>query len=592
MRRYIAYVVLLASVLLVQCQKEIGFVGTPDTGVVKPEPLTANVQGNVLDETGQPAAGVTITVGTKTAITDARGYFRINNAALDKNAALVSAEKAGYFKAFRTFSAMDGTNQVVIKLIKRELAGTINATTGGDVTLANGTKVALQPNGVVVAATGADYTGSINVYAAYIDPTAPDIAEKVPGSFRADDKDGKRVLLSSYGMVSVELASAAGEKLQVKTGFPATLTTPIPVAVQASAPESLPLWYVSEQTGIWKEEGTATKQGASYVGLVKHFTYWNCDIRVETINLKATLKNASGEPLVHASIIIKPATGNYASTAHGYTDSLGQINGPVPANMPLVLQVMDPCNNAIYSQNIGPYASNTDLGTITISGASSTSSVLKVTGTLLTCAGTNVVNGYAIVTLGHQVHYAKVENGHWATNFVYCSGSATSVQVLGVDNAAQQQGTVQTVAVTTPTTNAGSLSACGNSSAQYINYTLDGTNYSIATATGDSTIAYTKQVQGTTGYSTIINATGGANRLAFNFPSPTQAPGTYAIPSGDFRVQNYLQSNTVIPPFNVVITTFPQTIGEFYEGSLSGQFKDASGATHTLSGNFRVRRNM
>ena len=46
---------------------------------------------------------------------------------------------------------------------------------GGAVTLSNGAKIVLPANGVVKAAGGA-YSGTINVYAAYIDPTSSDIA--------------------------------------------------------------------------------------------------------------------------------------------------------------------------------------------------------------------------------------------------------------------------------------------------------------------------------------------------------------------------------------------------------------------------------
>jgi hypothetical protein len=85
----------------------------------------------------------------------------------------------------------------------------------------------------------------------------------------ADDKNGARVTLASFGMMAVELESASAEKLQIKSGSVATLTTPIPASAQANAPATIALWSVNEQTGIWKEEGTATKNGNVYVGDVK-----------------------------------------------------------------------------------------------------------------------------------------------------------------------------------------------------------------------------------------------------------------------------------------------------------------------------------
>ena len=45
------------------------------------------------------------------------------------------------------FGATSGVNQVVIKLIKKTLTGTIDATTGGNVILTNGAEYRLLPMG-------------------------------------------------------------------------------------------------------------------------------------------------------------------------------------------------------------------------------------------------------------------------------------------------------------------------------------------------------------------------------------------------------------------------------------------------------------
>lgn len=577
-----------ASVLFSQCQRELSYVGSSDPGqVVLPSPQKANLQGNVLDENGQPAANVVITVGSEVTATNSKGYFRINNASLDKNASLVTAQKTGYFTAYRSFSATSGTNQVVIKLTKKNLGGTVNGTNGGDVSLSTGTKISLPANGIVKTSDNSNYTGTINVYAAYIDPTTADILDRVPGSFMANDKDGKRVLLSSYGMMAVELESASGEKLQIRSGNTATLTSPIPSAAQASAPATIPLWYVDEATGLWKEEGSATKQGNNYVGTVKHFTYWNCDVPVQTITLGATFKTADGKPLVNASIVIKPTTGNYYGSAHGYTDSLGQINGPVPANMNLVLQVVDGCNSPVYSQNIGPYSESINLGTITV--PSSTPGVVTVKGKLSNCSGANVTNGYAIVSINNAVHYAKVDGaGNFSTNYVLCNTTGLNAQVLGVDETAQQQGSTTTLPITSLTTDFGTVSACGTVSTESIDYTLDGISYHFGTS--DSLLAYQKVDSLGTGGSTNLTTIMGAkspNFLQFSFNTTAQTAGTYQLTM--LSVQNWFQT-TIIQPFNVNLTSFATSAGQFYEGSFNGQFKDGSNVTHTLSCTFRVRR--
>lgn len=586
-----AFYILLISLLFVQCQKELSFIGEPDPEtppivVVNPEPIIANLQGNILDENNQPAVGVNVTVGTKTVTTDSKGYFRINNASLDKRTSLVIASKAGYFKGLRVFHATAGTNQVVIKLIKKTIAGTINGATGGDVTLSNGTKVQLPANSVVEAFSGNAYTGTVVVSAVYIDPSATDIAVRVPGSFAATDKNGSRVMLTSYGMMAVELESPTGTKLQIKTGSVATLTSPIPPAAQATAPPSISLWFVDEQTGLWKEEGTANKQGGYYVGKVKHFSFWNCDVAQNSISISMTLQS-NAAPLVHATVRITRSGTGWQTVGYGYTDSLGHVSGIVPPNESLLLEVLSPCGNVVYSQAIAPLAQSTDLGTITVAGP--TTSVVNFSGKIVDCNGNAVANGYAIITVNNMVRFAATDaTGNFSISFISCSGSGGNAQVIGVDQTTQNQSSVSNVTITLPATNAGNLTACGISSAQYINYTLDGTNYSITSAANDSLAGYLSN-QGTTFNNIIIygsgNSPGGINNIYFTVSNATTT-GTF--PLGSLQVRNY-SGVTVSNSSSVNLTGYANAVGDFYEGSLSGSFTDST-TSHTISSTFRVRR--
>jgi hypothetical protein len=583
-RLYQLILLISVSFLAFNCQKEVQYAGpgSPGPGSNNTEPITSTLQGNVINEAGQPAIGVTIKVGSKTAITNARGYFRIANASLDKSASLVTAEKAGYFKAYRTFGATSGVNQVTIQLIKKTSSGTVSATAGGTVALSNGSKIALPANGIVKA-SGGSYTGNVNVYAAYIDPSSPDIVKLIPGSFLANDKDNKRVILTSYGMLAVELESSSGEKLQIAAGKTATLTTAIPSSLQASAPATISLWYVDEQTGIWKEEGTATKNGTNYVGEVKHFTYWNCDVSGPTVTLSATFKTQDGLPLAYAEIIIKPSS-SYAS-AHGYTDSLGQINGPVPANRDLVLEVVSPCYTPMYTQNIGPFSSNASLGTITVN---TNPSIVTVQGRLLNCGGSPVSNGFAVINYNNIIRYTSVSgtNGEFATTFTTCAGMPTTCEIYGVDAGAQQAGATVNVTVASPVTNAGNLTACGTSSLQYINYTLDGNNHSVSNLTpGDG---FTCSFYDSTNVSGVYISGYHSNLsdLIFNFDN-NRTEGTY--PVANLYIQS-LGYTTLVAPFNTIVTNYPDVAGEYMEGSFSGQLKDVSNITHTISCTYRLRR--
>ncbi|MGZ3949013.1 MAG: hypothetical protein ACXVKK_12885, partial [Flavisolibacter sp.] len=184
------------------------------------------------------------------------------------------------------------------------------------------------------------------------------------------------------------------------------------------------------------------------------------------------------------------------------------------------------------------------------------------------------------------VRYAKVDaNGNFSTNYILCNTSGTNLQVLGVDDGGQQQGNPTTLQVTAPTTDVGTVSACGTSSTQSINYSVDGTAYSISAL--DSLTAFTSgQGAQLTSYINGLRI-GSNNSIWFKFDHPSAAAGTYPVIT--LSVQNYT-STTLVQPFNVVITNFPQVPGQFYEGNITGQFKDASNLTHNLTCTFRVRR--
>lgn len=489
-RIYYVVIILIISFISMECRKELsGENAFPGKGNNQSSPISTTLQGNIVDENDQPAQGVVVSVGTKTATTNAHGYFRIVDASLDKNASLVTAEQPGYFKAYRTFSATSGVNQVVIKLIKKILAGTVDASTGGNVTLINGSKVLLAANGVVDA-NGVAYTGTIYVFASYIDPTLNDIGKKIPSSFMGDDKSNKRVVLSSYGMLAVDLESPTGEKLQVASNSTATLTIPIPASVSLSAPTSISMWYVDEQAGIWKEQGTAQKNGNNYVGTVKHFCYWNCDSPLPAISFSATFKTSDGLPLTNTYIVIKPAnTDSVFGYAHGYTDSLGQVSGLIPANINLVLAVYNQCGNIVYSKNIGPFAANTDLGTIVI--PNSLSSFTTIKGKLLSCTNTAVNSGYATIYFNNFVYSTSVNTtGDFSISILTCSGISPTCEIMGVDEGAREQGQPITVSITGPVTDAGNIVACGTSTAMYVNYKLDGIAYTVTSPLDTAFIAY------------------------------------------------------------------------------------------------------
>ncbi|MEI9944055.1 MAG: hypothetical protein WDN26_07495 [Chitinophagaceae bacterium] len=301
------------------------------------------------------------------------------------------------------------------------------------------------------------------------------------------------------------------------------------------------------------------------------------------VNLSATFKTADGLPLVYADVRIRPA-GNNAS-AHGYTDSLGQVSGPVPANKDLLLELMSPCNTVMYSKNIGSFSANASLGTITVNN---NPSLVTVKGRLLNCSGAPVTKGFATINYGNVIRHVSVENnGEFTSTFYSCAGMPSVCEIYGTDVSASQQGTTAVVTVTSPTTDIGNLTACGTSSLQFINYNINGTNYSVSSlvagdnVTGMYSDSLTSQSVYISGYHANTSA------ISFEFNAVSTVSGN---PVKYLSLQQFGYATTLLPPFNVTLTNNAETTGQFYEGIFAGQFKDQSGATHEINCSFRVRR--
>lgn len=577
--RILFWSAVIASMFFSACQKETSKERNNKV-LSEPQPLSAKLQGNIYDEHGVPAAGVMITVANQTTTTNPSGYFKLDHVTLDQNASVVTAEKAGYFKAFRTFCATSATNQVVIRLTKKMAAGRIDANSGGTVALSNGSKISFKTNSVVIASSGIPYSGDIHVFAAYIDPTSENIGENFPGSVLADDNKGKRVVLSSYGMLAVELESTSGEKLQIAPGQSAMISSTIPSSLLSTAPVTIPLWYINEQTGIWKEEGLAVKSGSSYVGEVKHFSWWNCDVPNSAVMFTTKIRSADGLPLTNACVRAR-SLGNFNVNGYTWTDSLGQVRSPMPINQDVYLEILDPCKQVIYSKIIGPFTQNTDMADINVSRSAS---IVTIKGNVAGCSGEKLTKSYVVITVNNIVYTSTVDgNGNFMTSFTRCAGTATNAEIFGVNPLLLQQGSPLTLNITAPVTDVGTITACGNPLQQFIDYTLDGVQYIIL----DSLDAYINQVPATGESISLIFGKGMASSERLNF-SINNATGPGSYPLNGLGIRNYYSIST--NPAVVNLTTFPQIPGQYFEGTFSAGFTQSAGPLHTVNGSFRLRR--
>jgi len=585
---YTVTATLLVSSLLIfiACNKnsDAGSSGNTDPNHIPAEQtVTASLQGRVLDENGLPVQGAAVASGGTTTTTDVNGVFTFKDISMSSRFGFVKVTKQGYFTGSRSIiTNASASNYVSIQLIPRVAKGSFAAATGGTIAVQTGDTVSFTGASVVNAATNAGYTGNVHVFATYLDPTDASLFKYMPGDLRGIGTDGKETGLQSFGMMGVELEGDAGEKLQIAAGQKATLSWAIPASLQATAPATIPLWYFNDSSGRWIEQGTATRQGNSYVGQVGHFSFWNCDAPMGTVNFKVHLKDQHGNPVAYAYIQFQTAGWG---TRGGYTDSSGYAQGLIPKGTALLFQVMSDCGNMLAGANVGPALSDQDLGTITVT---IDHAELTLTGTVVDCYGKLVSNGFVNAYLDGLNYRAALVNGAFTLPVNRCFSTAVPVVLTGVDAGASQQSS-KTITASTGTVDAGQLSACGVSTVQFINFDLDGGSYSIAAPPDSVSYSY-YAYRNYYNVNAYAASAGNYPQLNFRLPAMT-GPGNYSIDSMFVTTKvnsSYYQHEAI----SCSVTSFG-VVGEFIEGNFSGTiYTDYSANTNPkpITGSFRIRR--
>lgn len=455
-----------------------------DLGDFIPEVInvTASLGGVVYDEAGQPVVGALVTLNNLSRTTDDRGSFLFSDVNMNAAGTFVLAKKDGYFNgSYRFFPKNGSQNYANIKMLSKTSIGSFASGSGGEVSNAEGIKISFPANSIITSA-GQLYNGNVNVAARWIDPTANDLGEIMPGNLQGVNRFNEEVAMATYGMMAVELTDDSGEELNIGNNLKAELTFPVPSELQDNAPDEIPLWYFNEQYGLWQEEGTATLVGNNYVGEVNHFSFWNCDAPFPLVTISGTVVNENGIPVSNASVCVNFASGN-GYGACGYTDNNGFFSGKMPANEELTMTISQygQCYQNLVS-NIGPFDVDTDLGIIEVTSPD----LVEITGTIVDCSGNPLTNGWVTLTLGNQFSYFFLGDDNVISTALFNCDNATELEVVGVNLDDLEESDVLTYPVT-PVIDLGEIDACGNVLDEFLTFTVNGESRTfIVASAGDS----------------------------------------------------------------------------------------------------------
>ena len=470
---------IISSLIIYISCSDSGTEPVPDSGTV-----TTTISGSVFDDSNAPVVGAEIKSAGQTAVTNASGGFTFSSIKVPKSRFVVNITKSGYFDgSFADAPKANGTSNIKVYLMNAGATTTVDAGTGGEAASQDGnSKVKLDAN-IVANSDGSAYTGNVKLNVGYLDPTSENFSNLIPGGdMQATTTNNTQTTLYSYGIIRVEMKNDAGADLKIKSGNTSEITVAIPSSMGADAPATIPLWYYDDATGLWKEEGVATKnaQGDKYVGTVAHFSEWNCDTPEGTATVRGLVVDCNGRPVPGINVKIGQASAS--------TGSDGKFERRVPANTAFDVQVLGTRNFGLTSQivSVPVLAEGTvyDVTTLTVQCP------VYVKG-MIRC-GTVVKFGQVVISWdgGYNSQYTDAEGKF---RLPTATGKAAEISIYTFDN------TYKNLNINTPTNpgdslDLGEIQVCDTLVTGDNKFTVNGSGFS------NRTFTFTADTQRVYGY--------------------------------------------------------------------------------------------
>ncbi|MEP7336137.1 MAG: hypothetical protein ABI977_00100 [Acidobacteriota bacterium] len=295
--------------------------------------------------------GATVTINGRQTRTTRTGYFFLQLPS-ESGRYVMSINKPGYQLLSRVSqeAVLDGKYQLVraqrftvnprgaIKVTEERSAG-INRP-GASVTI---------PANSLVDSRGRAATGSLSLFISTFNLTDP--AGRSPGDYAGTGRTGRNLILTSYGMVDIQIVDGRNQPINLAPGRTAEVSLPVePRQLNNLArrpPNSIPIWFYDQIAGQWKEEGTATLAGNYYVTKVRHFSVINADV---TFNDAACLRLVADTTKLRlpfdVRLTIPTGTGVDKVITKTMSDALSVVVR-LPPSTPITIDVLDSNGNPI-----------------------------------------------------------------------------------------------------------------------------------------------------------------------------------------------------------------------------------------------------
>jgi hypothetical protein len=570
--RILTAISVLCLMVLNSCSREDDII-SPDPLHPHQETFVSNLFVEIIDVNGNPIPETTVQIGRLQTMTNQFGIAAFSKIALGRSN-YVTATAPGFISGSRRFYSEPGNSTMVkIRMMSDKAAYSFNAHSGSALTHPQGARIQFPANAYSLT-SGLGYTGEVYVTFRVIQADDPQVNELMPGDLVGIDQNNATGVLGSFGMIAVEMKGEQGEELQLKEGSVATISMDIPSELQATAPPVIPLWYFDEVVGVWKEEGTATRNGNSYEGNVSHFSFWNYDAFLASIHLDLHFQQESG-PLQYNKVCLNILSLNMKSCSS--TNEAGYVGGPVAANELIELQVFSDCGDLLYEDVIGPFTVDTEVPAITV--LESGYVPLFITGVGVNCNGAGIQNGYmALEYNGNTGFYPLGNSGEIEVSIPLCEPTGVAIQLYDFDANKESE---KTSIAYSPMIDLHQVEVCQAANENFA--TIVPENFEVNRY-------YFLETRVVNGYTQILSHD--SVYLPFRISVFGTTVGYYSAANGFIRVRTDLDQSLFASQFAVTLDTYGGP-GELIHGVVSGTLisnDPGSGISIPFTGEFTVRR--
>ncbi len=583
-KQYFLLIILIITTLSA-CRQDIDVMEI-ETDQPAPEILIRTaIQGIVLDESSKAVPDISVQTGFGETTTDENGQFKFEQALVSQNAGVAKVDNPDYFlgAAGANFFA-DGSSYLEINVLSKGDPVVFDANQTSEITADGGSKVSWEA-GALTALSGETLEGAQNLFSKSLNPNDPDFIKNIPGSLVTFDEDGNASALNAKAALALSFESQAALPLSFKED--ALVELSIPVGDNSSVDsDNLELFVFDPESGQWSSAGPCEIESGFYTYSGSGFCSGNCWLVVcepfPAICLSATIVNEDGSPGCFLQVLVEDQIEGFSYW--GFTDEFGKFCGSVPTGVSMTFTVVDQCSNEVYSEVVGPFSVDTNLGNVVLSD-SVDSFLLNVNGTAEHCDQEAFTQGHLVLYMpgGTTVISSLISDEINLTGPLKCV-DFPNIEI-GVYSADQNLYSGPLLFNGLTDIDLGTVQLCSPYD-DYMIADIDGDQYEFAP---------TQWVESGLDGSGFYIGSGSTSNSSFDLQIPDyQGPGSYSTDVHFFTTfldannggQYSEPINTNNQIVNVIITSDD---GNYVEGSLNGMGTDPNNNLVPVSATFKFR---